>query len=76
VRFKKFWEEIRSEFPDVELSEIDATSPEGMELVAQHGIFASPGILINGELFSVGGVNKDAFIAKLREVTGKTASAA
>lgn len=71
ARFKKFWESVKSEFPKVAMKEVDATTPEGMELVSKHTIFASPGILINGELFSTGGVNRDAFLKKLEELGGK-----
>ena len=66
AKFKKFWEGARSEFPNVEFTEIDATSSEGMELVSRHQIFASPGIILNGELFSTGGVPKEALLKKLR----------
>lgn len=68
AKFKKFWGEIKDGFPEVEVREIDATTPAGMEAVQKHQIFASPGIIIQGELFSVGGVNKDAFQKKLRDL--------
>lgn len=71
ARFKKFWEGVKSEFPNVVIKELDATTPEGMELVSKHTIFASPGVLINGELFSTGGVNRDAFLKKIEELGGK-----
>ena len=70
ARFKKFWEEIKGQFPSVEFHEIDATTPEGMDMVQKHMVFASPGIIINGELFSTGGVNKDKFIARLKKLCG------
>lgn len=69
ARFKKFWEEIRGQFPNVEFKEVDATTPEGMEMVQRHMIFASPGIVINGELFSTGGVHKDTFLEKLKSLS-------
>ena len=70
ARFKKFWEEIKSQFPNVAFTEVDATTPEGMEMVQKYMVFASPGIIINGELFSTGGVHKDKFINKLKELGG------
>lgn len=72
AKFKKFWESVKAEYPDVQLREVDATTLEGMELVQKHVIFASPGILINDELFSTGGVNRDAFVKKLKELASKT----
>ncbi len=45
------------------------TTPEGMEMAGKYSIFASPGIIINGELFSTGGVDKDEFIKKIKELS-------
>ena len=66
----KVFEELKPTYPEMEVKEIDATTPEGMELVSKFGIFSSPGIVINGELFSTGGLNKDKFIKKLDELKG------
>ncbi len=67
--FEKFWESIQGQFPRVELKKIDVTTPEGQQLAQQHMILASPGIIINGELFSTGGVNEKAFITTLKELS-------
>lgn len=64
----KVFEELKPKYPQMEVREIDATTPEGMELVSKFGIFASPGIIINDELFSTGGLNKDKFIQELDEL--------
>lgn len=71
ARFKKFWETAKADFPNVQMREVDATTPEGMELVGKHAIFASPGIIINEELFSTGAVNKEAFLKKLKELANE-----
>jgi len=60
-----YFEEIKPQYPEMAVEEIDATTPEGTELVGKHGIFSSPGIIINGELFSTGGLNKKKFTEKL-----------
>ena len=39
------------------------------EMVKKYMIMASPGIIINEELFSTGGVNKEKFEAKLKELS-------
>lgn len=67
--FKEFWESIKADWPQVEMKEISLMDPEGQELVQKHQIFASPGIIINGELFSTGGVDKEGFVNKLRELS-------
>jgi alkyl hydroperoxide reductase subunit AhpF len=55
----------------VEYKNISVVSPEGQEMVQKYMIMASPGIIINGELFSTGGFNRDKVVAKLKELTGK-----
>jgi glutaredoxin len=67
--FKKFWESIKSDWPTVSYSEVSITEPAGQELVQKHVILSSPGLLINGELFSTGGVNQDEFVKKLEELS-------
>lgn len=67
--FKAMWEEIKGNWPNVTFKEVSIVDPEGQELVQKHQIFASPGILLNGELFSTGGVNKDDLIKKLTELS-------
>lgn len=67
--FKSFWEEEKKNWPNVTFTDLSITTEEGQELVQKHSIFASPGIIINGELFSTGGVNKDDFLAKLKQLS-------
>jgi alkyl hydroperoxide reductase subunit AhpF len=69
--FEAYWNTIKQDWPDVEYRNTSVVTPEGQELVQKHMIFASPGILVNGELFSTGGFNRDKFIAKLKEVSAK-----
>jgi len=66
---KKIFNEILPEFKDkVEVIEIDITTPEGQELVQKYSVMASPGIVINDELFSTGGVNREKLLEKLRSL--------
>ena len=67
--FKKFWHEIEKDWPNVTFKEVSLTTPEGQEMVQKYMIFASPGIILNGELFSTGGVNQKEFIGKLKELS-------
>ena len=62
--------EIRPQFPDIDIQYIDVVSPEGQKLVGEYGIMSSPGIIVNGELFSVGGLDKDKLIAKIKTLKG------
>jgi len=68
MRFEKFWDSVKDQFPGATLKIFDATTPEGMEKVSKYNIFSSPGVIINGELFSTGGVRKNAFLKKLKEL--------
>ncbi len=63
---KKIFDEIMPNYSDkVEVEEIDMTGEQGQELVQKYSIMASPGIVINDELFSTGGVNKEKLTEKL-----------
>lgn len=67
---KKIFDEIMPQYEGkVMVEEIDITSEEGQELVSKYSVFASPGIIINDELFSTGGVSKDKLIEKLQTLS-------
>ncbi len=61
----KVLNEVKPQYPEMQILELDATNPDGLELVTKHGILASPGVIINGELFATGGINKGELIKKL-----------
>ena len=67
--FLEFWGTIAKEWPNVALKEYSIITPEGQELVQKYQIFASPGIILNNELFATGGFNKEKFTAKVRELS-------
>jgi glutaredoxin len=65
---KKIFDEIMPGYPDIEVTEIDITSTEGQELVSKYAVLASPGIIIDDELFSTGGVDRDKLVEKLNSL--------
>lgn len=67
--FEEFWHSIEKEWPNVTYKNISVVTPEGQALAGKHMIFASPGILLNGELFSTGGFDRNKFLQKLKEVS-------
>ncbi|MEK7519886.1 MAG: thioredoxin family protein [Patescibacteria group bacterium] len=67
--FREWWDTMKQEYPNVTIKEVDLTTDEGQALVQKHMIFASPGIIVNGELFSTGGVDKEKFLAKIKELS-------
>ncbi len=67
--FEEFWHSIEKDWPNIAFRHIDALSPEGQEMIGKYMIFASPGIILNGELFATGGFNKDKFLEKLKELS-------
>lgn len=69
--FEAFWHSIEKDWPGVEYKNVSVVTPEGQELAAKYGIFASPGVIINGELFSSGGVSKAKFLEKLKEISAR-----
>ena len=60
--------EIKPNFPEVEVEYIDGLSETGQKMVQEYGIMVSPGIIVNGELFSVGGLDKNKLIAKIKSL--------
>jgi len=67
---KKIFDEVLPDFKDiVTVEEIDITTPKGQELVSKYSVLASPGIIINDELFSTGGVDKDKLVEKLKTLS-------
>ncbi|MEK7585593.1 MAG: hypothetical protein AAB455_03735 [Patescibacteria group bacterium] len=67
--FQDFWHGIEKDWSNVKFRDVSVVTPEGQELAGKHMIFASPGIILNGQLFSTGGVDKDKFLAKLKELS-------
>ena len=62
---RKVLDELKPKYPSMQVEEIDATTEKGKELVVKYSIMASPGTIINGELFATGGINKGELIKKL-----------
>lgn len=62
---RKVLHELKPNYPEMQIEEIDATTQKGMDLVVKYSIMASPGVILNGELFSTGGINKNSLIKKL-----------
>jgi len=67
--FKEFWNGIRNNWQNVQLKEMSIITSEGLTMVEKHKIFSSPGIVLNGELFSTGVVDTDRFVQKLTELS-------
>lgn len=58
--------EIKTQFPNVEFEYIEMMSEQGQKMVQEYGIMSSPGIIVNGELFSVGGLDKNKLVEKIK----------
>ncbi len=68
---KKLLEELKPDFPALEVEEIEVTTPRGTELAQKYMVFSSPGIIINGELFATGGATKEQLREKLKTLSQK-----
>jgi hypothetical protein len=69
--FEVWWTSIAKDWPAVEYKKYLVTTPEGQELVSKFMIMAAPGIIVNGELFSTGGFDKEKFLAKIKELSAQ-----
>lgn len=67
---KAVLEKVKKDYPDLQVKEIDMTTPEGQEMVTKYQIMSSPGVVINGELFSTGGLDEKKLREKLEEFKG------
>ena len=65
---KQILKEIKLNFPEVQIEHIDMLSEKGQKLLQKYGIMASPGIIVNDELFSVGGLDKNKLIEKIKSL--------
>lgn len=65
---KKILDEVLPQFPNVEFEEIDMTTEKGQEMVQEYRVMSSPGIIIDGELFSSGCPDKEKLIEKLKSL--------
>ena len=63
---KEILKKIAPDFPELNVKEVDMTTLEGQELISKYSIMSSPGIIINDELFSMGGTTE----ADLRKKLG------
>lgn len=69
---KKILEKLKSEFENLNVKEINATTSEGQEYVVKYGIMASPGIIINNEFFAMGGATEKELRNKFEEINKKS----
>ena len=67
--FEDFWHSIEKDWPNVNFRKVEVITEEGQAMAQKHMILASPGIILNGELFSVGGFDQEKFIQKLKELS-------
>ncbi len=68
VAVKKTLENLKADYNDLTIEEIDMTTTEGMALVQKHRILSSPGILVNDEFFAFGGATEEQFRKKFEEL--------
>ena len=67
---KKVLEEtIKPNYPNVTIEYIDMLSDQGQKMVQEYSIMSSPGIVVNGELFSMGGLDKEKLIEKIKALS-------
>ncbi len=68
IHVKGTLEKLKTDYSDLAIEEIEATTPEGQALIQKHGILSSPGILINDEFFAMGGATEKQLREKFEEL--------
>lgn len=64
-------EKLRPAYPDLVIEEVDALSSSGQALIQKYQILTSPGILVNGEFFTMGGATEAQFRARFDALLGR-----
>ena len=67
--FEEFWHSIKHDWPNVAYRNVQIVTPEGQEIAGKYMILASPGIILNGDLWATGGFDREKFVAKLKELS-------
>jgi len=67
--FEEFWHSIEKDWANVTFKKLDVTTAEGQGAAQKYMIFASPGIILNGELWATGGFDRKKFTEKLKELS-------
>lgn len=67
--FEEFWHSQEKNWPNVAYKNVSVVTPEGQALAQKYMIFASPGIILNGELWATGGFDQGKFLQKLEELS-------
>ena len=62
-------EEIKPRFSEVEVEYINMLSEQGQKMVQKYWIMSSPAIIVNDELFSMGGLDKNKLIEKIKSLS-------
>lgn len=68
VDVKELLEGLKKDYPDIQVEEIDAASEKGQQLIIEHGIMQSPGILANGKFLTMGKVTEKELRKKLNKL--------
>ena len=64
---KETIEKIKSDYKNLEINEVLTSTDEGVRLVQEHNIMASPGIIIDGKFAFQGGASEAQLRKKLDE---------
>ena len=68
ARAKEVLAKVQPDYPDLTIKEVKITSDEGQKLISKYSIMSNPGIIINDELFSVGGTTEEDLRKKFGEI--------
>lgn len=68
-QFEEFWHSVEKDWPNVKYKNVDVTTSQGQEMAQKYMIMASPGIILNGELWATGGFDDKKFVKKLHELS-------
>lgn len=68
ARTKEILKKIKPDYPGLDIKEFNIASPEGKKMIAKFSIMSNPGIIINDNLFAMGGTTEKDLREKFAEI--------
>ncbi len=69
---KKILDELKQDYELLDVEEVDITTDKGQEMIAKYSVMSSPGVIVNGELFSQGGLEKEKLVDRIKTLQSKS----
>ncbi len=70
LRIKRILTELNEQVLDLEIEEVEFTSPAGTKLAIESGILYPPAVFVNGKLVAKGKIDVERMVATILQMDG------